>query len=342
MTSPFHLSTWREAEFAHPAWLWLLLLLPLLALLRGARGRGPAVAFSSLHLLSQLAKPGRTAWGWFAWSSLYLTLALGIIALAQPRQIHSHDNVTSNGIEIMLSIDVSLSMAIEDFKMEGEPVNRLTVAKKVTKDFIKGRPSDRIGVVAFAGRPYLASPLTLDHDWLTENLKRVQMNLVEDGTAIGSSLVAATRRLDDREAKSKVIVLLTDGSNNSGNVTPLDAARIAATEKIRIYTICIGTPGYHQIPVRSKQHGQVLGIRQEFDTESMQKIADITDGRAFMATDTTALEKIFKTIDTLEKTEIKRQTLIETEELFPWVLGAALILQSLGMILKQTLTRETP
>lgn len=340
--------TWtylRECRLAEPQWLWLLALLPLLAVLRGRRGAGPAVAFSSLHLLRQIAKPGRSTFGWLSIALPYLTLALAAVALARPQHVRTTESLSSSGVEIFVAIDVSLSMAIEDFTAGGRTVNRLTVAKNVTKQFIEGRGSDRIGLVAFAGRPYVPGPLTLDHEWLLQTLRdQVVIGLVEDGTAIGSAIGAAAKRLDSRSAdvKSKIIVLLTDGSNNSGNLTPFDAARLAQTLGVKIYTIAIGTEGYHRIPLPDRQGRYLPGVRSEFDLELLQRIAEMTNGRFFRAQDTRALEEIFKTIDTMEKTEIKRSVRTDADELFPWVVALALVTGLGGALLRFTALREVP
>ena len=328
---------------AEPHWLWGLLLLPIFALWRGARGSGPAVAFSSLHLLRQIAKPGRSAFGVVSASFPYVTIALCLFALARPQRVRTQDNVTANGVEIFLCIDVSLSMSIEDFKADGNDVNRLTVAKKVCRDFIAGRPSDRIGIVAFAGRPYVPSPLTLDHEWLLTTLKeQVRIGLVEDGTAIGSALGAAAKRLDNhsKDVKSKIIVLLTDGSNNSGNITPLDAAKLAKTLGIKIYAVAAGTEGMHRIPLPDRSGRFLPSMRQEFDIDLLKQVAAMTEGQFFRAQDATSLAKIFETIDSMEKTEIRRQTLVEKDELFGYVLAAALTTGLIGVLMRQTVTRE--
>ena len=335
----------RQCRFAEPEWFWLLALLPLIALLRGARGTGPAVAFSSLHILRQIARPGRSAVGAVSTSLPFITLALGIAALARPQHVRTIETIDASGVEIFLAIDVSLSMSIEDMTLGGESVNRLTAAKKVTRDFIKGRTSDRIGLVAFAGRPYVPSPLTLDHEWLLSTLAdQVKIGLVEDGTAIGSAIGAAARRLEGRDSsvKSKIIVLLTDGSNNSGNLTPLDAARLAQTFGVRIYTIAVGTEGFHRIPLPDRSGRFLPGVRQEFDIDLMKQIASMTNGMFFRAQDTRALESIFKTIDSMEKTEIKRLTRTEVDELYVWLVAAALVTGVLGAALRLTAFREVP
>jgi Ca-activated chloride channel family protein len=219
-------------------------------------------------------------------------------------------------------------MLIEDFRIGGVSVNRLTAAKRVMRDFIKGRDNDRVGIVAFAGAPYTPCPLTLDHEWLESNIDRVQTGVMEDGTAIGSGLAAAARRLDQQKVPSKVIILLTDGANNSGKLSPQDAARLAATLGIKIYTIAIGTPGVHMIPL---PNGRIITSgRQEFDEDTLKEVARIGSGQFYMAQNTDALKDIFNTIDQLEKTEIKRRTRIESEEWCHWFAIAGLGFAAVG------------
>lgn len=334
-------SNLTSITFAAPYWLLLLLAIPVLAFLRGAPGKGPAVIFSGVPLLRDIGGPARMLPGFLTPSLVYGTFALCSIALARPQLVRTHEQVRASGIEIIVAIDVSLSMAIEDFTIGGKTVNRLAAAKKVTRQFIEGRRNDRIGLVAFAGRPYIPSPLTLDHEWLGQSLERVRIGLVEDGTAIGSAIGASTRRLDKRKSRSKIIVLITDGASNSGNLTPQDAARLAHTLGVKIYPIAVGTPGRHRIPIPGTNRF-VQGFRQEFDVETMKEIASISEGRFYMAGDTQALERIFKTIDKLEKTEIFRRTIIESEDLFHWALWPALGIALTSLVLKQTLLRRVP
>ena len=252
----------------------------------------------------------------------------------------SHDEENTEGIAICLTVDVSLSMLIEDFYIGGQPVNRLTAAKRVMRDFIRGRKSDRIGIVAFAGAPYYPCPMTLDREWLESNLERVQTGVMEDGTAIGSGLAAAARRLDKETVPSKVIILLTDGANNSGKLSPQDAAKLGATLGIKIYTIAIGTPGVHMIPL---PNGRVITSgRQEFDEATLQAVANIGGGSFYMAQDLNALQDIFDTIDKLEKKEIKKRTITETEELFFYPLAAAAALLALALFLRFTFLNAAP
>jgi Ca-activated chloride channel family protein len=329
-----------EYIFARPEWLLALLLLPLLAIWRSKHGRTPAVRFSGASLLSGLGSPARSTWGRFFFGLVLASMAAAIIGIARPQKAVSFDEEKTEGIAIMLTVDVSLSMRIQDFYISGIPVNRLTAAKRVMQDFIAGRATDRIGITAFAGAPYVPCPLTLDHDWLQTNIERVQTGVMEDGTAIGSGLAAAARRLDDQKVPSKVIILLTDGANNSGKLSPQDAAKLAVTLGIKIYTIAIGTPGVHMIPL---EDGRIITSgRQEFDEQTLREVARLGSGQFYMAQDLSALAKIFKTIDDLEKVEIKRKTYIEVSELFHWFVAIAVGLLLLALLLNQTLLRTAP
>lgn len=327
-------------QLAYPWVLALLALIPLLALLKSRSGNQGAVLFSSLHILNRLGPIARGRAGGFRLASLFLSLICLILALTRPQWINRTDLVSESGIELILAIDVSRSMQVEDFRIEGSRANRLQAAKKVTRDFIRGRTTDRIGILAFAGRPYLASPLTLSKAWLEgeQGLGRVQIGMVEDGTAIGSAIAAAAKRLDKRPSKSKVIVLLTDGVNNAGKLSPLEAAKLARTLGIRVYTIAVGTYGDYvvQTPVGPQR------LTQEFDEETLKEIARIADGEYFRAQDTSGLERIFGLIDEMEKTEIKRQTRIEASELFHWLAIAGLGFGLLTLIGDDTFWRRYP
>jgi Ca-activated chloride channel family protein len=226
----------------------------------------------------------------------------------------------------MIAFDVSLSMDIDDFEDQGQRVKRIDVAKKVVDDFIRRRPEDRMGLVAFAGRPRDASPITLDHQWLRNSLDQLRLNdqrdlgtVKEQGTAIGSALSAAAVRLEARDAKSKIIVLITDGASNSGKISPVEAAEHAKTLGIKIYTVAIGTtegrvdPSIMRFPY------------QEFDLPTLQKIASLTGAEHYWAQNLAALRKTFTTIDNLEKTEAKTTTVIDDTELFPWFVAASLL-----------------
>ena len=326
--------------FAYP-WAFLLFaLLPLLALLRSKSGNQGAVIFSSLHILMRLGPVARGRAGGFRLASLFLSLICFVSALARPQIINRTEHISESGVELILAIDVSRSMQVEDFTIANSRANRLQAAKKVTRDFIHSRTTDRIGILAFAGRPYLASPLTMSKAWLEGpmGLERVDIGMVEDGTAIGSAIAAAAKRLDRRDSKSKVIVLLTDGVNNAGKLSPLEAAKLAKTLNIRIYTIAVGTYGDYviQTPLGPQR------LRQEFDEKTLQEIAKIADGKYFRAQDTSGLERIFADIDEMEKTEVIRHTRIEAAELFHWPAFAAIIFGLLTIIGEETFWRRYP
>ncbi len=331
-----------ESSFrmVHPWALALLLLIPLLAMLRARSGNEGAVVFSSLHILERLGPTTRGRAGGFRLASLFLSLACLFVALSRPQWIDRTEEVLESGVELILAIDVSRSMLVEDFTIEERRANRLQAAKKVTRDFIRGRGSDRIGIVAFAGRPYLVSPLTHSKTWLEgpTGLGRVQIGLVEDGTAIGSAIAASSRRLDRRSAKSKVIVLLTDGVNNAGRLSPIEAAKLAKTLGIRIHTIAVGTYGDYIVPTPMGPQR----LRQEFDEETLKEIARIGEGEYFRAQDTSGLERIFGLIDQMEKTEIRRRTRIESEEWFHWFAVAGLVFGLLTMAGEETFWRRFP
>lgn len=336
------MSLLAETSFrlAQPWALLLLLLLPLLALLKARSGNEGAVTFSSLHILNRLGPVARGRAGGFRLASLFLALACLILALTRPQWVDRTEEISESGVELILAIDVSRSMQVEDFTIEGSRANRLQAAKKVTRDFINGRTTDRIGLLAFAGRPYLASPLTLSKSWLEGpmGLGRVQIGLVEDGTAIGSAIAAASKRLDKRTSKSKVIVLLTDGVNNAGRLSPIEAAKLAKTLGIRVHTIAVGTYGDYivQTPVGPQR------LRQEFDEETLKEIARIAGGEYFRAQDTSGLERIFGLIDEMEKTEIKRRIHVESEEWFHWFALAGLGFGLLTMVGDETFWRRFP
>lgn len=331
-------------SFAHP-WLLLLLLgIPVLAWLRGRRGGAPAVLFSSLAPLRQLGSQARSrAGGWLA-GLLHAACVLLIIALARPQAGRTLSHIEASGIDIVLALDVSRSMLAEDFTIGSQRANRLEAVKQVTERFIQARKNDRIGLVAFSGRPYLVSPLTLDHDWLLKNLERVKIGMVEDGTAIGSAIVSASNRLKQKEAKSKVVILLTDGDNNSGKITPETAAEAAKALGIKVYAIGAGTRGFAPMPIYDNYNRLLYyqNVRVEFNEESLKQIAQTTDARYFRATNTRSLEQIFGEIDQLEKTTEELTQFKQFRDLFPWFLGPGLGLLALQMILSQTWWRRLP
>lgn len=330
-------------SFAQPKFLWLLLLIPVISWLKGKFGGTPGVLFSTTKTIAKIGGRRRSRAGDFLTGLLYLALACLILALARPQLGKTITRTQASGVDIMLVIDVSRSMLAEDFTIGGQRANRLEAIKRVTEQFIEERPNDRIGIVAFAGRPYLVSPLTLDHDWLISNLDRTKIGLVEDGTAIGSALAAASSRLKDKEAKSKLVVLLTDGDNNMGRVTPLTAAEAAKALGIKVYTIGSGSRGNAPYPFVDPFGRTVYRqIPVEFNEESLKEIAAMTGGSYFRATDTQSLQQIFSEIDELEKSQVEIQKVAQYRDLFPWFVFAGTVLLAAETLLGQTLWRRLP
>src|SRR5438477_54089 len=235
--------------FAHPYFLPLLLLLPLLAWLKGKVGFQPAFLYSSVQLVRGIMGITRSRAGSILLKLRWLALALFILALARPQFGEGETKVTASGVDIVVAIDLSGSMSSEDFELKGERVNRLAIAKDVLQQFVAKRPNDRIGLIAFARDAYIAAPLTLDHDFLQQNLERLEIATRDkDGTAIGSALTAALNRLREIKSKSKIVILMTDGQNNAGKVPPLTAAEAAQTLGVKVYTIGVGRRGMAPMP----------------------------------------------------------------------------------------------
>ena len=330
--------------FAQPWWLLALLVIPVVAWMQGGRGPSPAIRFSFVAPLRGFSRPRRAGVGGFR--SFIICAALGcfVLALARPRLGKTQDTIESSGVDILLELDVSGSMLAEDFKLGNDRANRLEVVKDVTKRFIEGRPNDRIGIIAFAGRPYLVSPLTLDHDWLLKNLERLRVGLVEDGTSIGSALASAANRLKDKQAKSKIIVLLTDGDENITTIPPATAAEAAKTLGIKIYTIAAGTNGTAPYPAGRDFFGNKVyrDIPVSVDEGQLRKVAEIGGGKFFVAMDTNSLNKIFTEIDKLEKTEVKLKRKTDWRDLFQWFIASGAVLAALHAMLSQTLWRTVP
>lgn len=329
--------------FANPWVLSLLLLIPVLAVLKGRFGGTPSIIFSSTQTLEAVGVRRRSRAGDLLTALSLLALVSLIIGLARPQLGSTITRTEASGIDVMLVIDVSRSMLAEDFTIGGQRTNRLEAVKQVTERFIDERPNDRIGIVAFAGRPYLVSPMTLDHNWLVQNLDRIQIGLVEDGTAIGSAIASAANRLKDKDAKTKFMVLLTDGDNNMGKVTPITAAEAAKALDVRVYTIGAGTRGTAPFPLTDPFGRTVYqNVPVEFDENTLQQIASITGGEYFRATDTRSLEQIFNEIDQLEKSKIEIERIAQYTDLFPWFLMAGLSLLIVEVFASQTIWRRLP
>jgi len=330
-------------SFAHPYLLLLLLALPLAAWLKGRRGKSPAFLYSSVRMLAGLTGVRRSRAGQLLAALRWAGLAVLIIALAQPQQTNSETTIKASGVDIVVALDLSGSMRAEDFELKGERVNRLTMAKAVLEEFIKNRPNDRIGLVAFATEAYTASPLTLDHDFLDENLDRLQLGTIEEqSTAIGSALSTAINRLRDLKSKSKIVVLMTDGQNNAGTIDPLVAADAAAALGVKVYTIGVGTRGEAPVPVYFM--GQKVYRRQpvDIDEDTLKAIAQKTGGRYYRADNAEKFRSIYREIDQLEKTEAEVQKFTQYDELFPWFLSAGLGLVLLELLLQHTVWRRLP
>ena len=330
-------------RFLQPEWLWVLAALPLIMLWRGRRGPVAAVEYSDVSLARDIARRTRSRIGWIVGLLPIIAAALMIVGLARPQRTHSRTEVTVNGIDIVLGLDVSGSMQALDFSVGNSPINRIAVVKSVVAQFIEERPNDRIGLIAFAAYPYIVSPLTLDHDWLLQNLERVDVGVGDDGTAIGSAIAAAVNHLRTTAAKSKVVILLTDGVNNSGKISPLAAAEAARALGVKVYTIGVGVRGKAPIPVRDEA-GRIHMVMDSVDVDekTLQAVASQTGGLFYRATDTDSLRKIYEQINRYETSAQSVQRFEHVEELYRWALYPALSLLALGFLLQQTRFRRLP
>jgi Ca-activated chloride channel family protein len=330
-------------RFLQPEWFWLLTLLPVVMLWRGRRGPVAAIEYSDVGLAREVARSSRSRVGRWVWLLPLLAGVLMIIGLARPQRGHSRTEVTANGIDIVLALDVSGSMQALDFEIDNQRLNRIEVVKSVVSKFIEERPDDRIGLMAFAGAPYLVSPLTLDHDWLQQNLERVNIGGVDDGTAIGSAIAASVNRLRTTPAKSKVVILLTDGMNNTGKISPLAAAEAAKALGVKIYTIGVGVRGKAPIPVKDEMGNlHMIMAKVDVDEKTLQAVADTTGGKFYRATDTDSLQRIYEQINALERTPQTVQKFERYEELYPWALIPSLAILGVGTLLQQTRLRRLP
>ena len=323
--------------FEYPNLLWLLLLLvPLIALYvyREIRGLRPYMLVSSIT-------PWRYKAGWFNRILMHVPFALRMIALAaiivaiaRPRSSSAFERIDTEGIDIMLALDVSTSMLARDFTPD-----RINAAKEIAIKFISERPSDRIGIAVFAGESYTQSPLTTDRATLINLMKEVDCGIIEDGTAIGNGLATAVARLKDSDAKSKVVILLTDGVNNTGEISPQMAAEIAKTYGIRVYTIGVGAMGTAPYPVQTPFGIELQQVEVEIDEPLLQDIAAQTDGKYFRATDNTKLLEIYSEINKLEKNKTLVDSFPVYKELYPKYALWALICLLLELVIRFLLRR---
>ena len=327
-------------RFADPWVLGLLALVPLAAWLshRLASRRSGTLRFSATDAV-RAARHGRSAW--LPRLPLFLralVLAGVIVALARPQTGITSESVLTEGIDIVLVMDVSSSMLAEDL----EP-NRLEAAKAVAASFVEGRRHDRIGMVAFAGQAFTQVPLTLDYGVVQGLMGTLEVGIIEDGTAVGMGLATAVKRLEASDAESRVVILLTDGRSNRGEVGPVTAAQMAQALGVRVYTIGVGTRGNARVPVPNPLGGtRYATVRADVDEATLQEVAGLTGGRYFRATDNESLAAIYEEIDALETTEIQVENFTQYGEHFPTVLAAALLLLVLEVGLSQTVLRRLP
>lgn len=343
-----------EFEFQYPWLLALLGLLPVYALLRGKVGRLSALKFSSADIARAAGAKARSAAGRFLFFLRLVAVALGIVALAGPRLANYHIETETPGIDIMLVLDLSWSMMAVDMGRPAEKLSRFAIASGVLKDFIQKRPNDRIGLIAFSGVPYLASPLTLNHDWLIENLERLHIGIIRElGTAIGDAVAVAAQRLKAvPHSKSRVMILLTDGDNNLGKIDPLPAAQLAAALGVKIYTIGVGAEQPCNLPAfdpatgkfKLDANGNLIPtlLLNPANYSVLGKMSALSGGHFYRATSQRQLQTIYNQIDHLEKSEVKLRRYATYEPLFEWPLLAALGLLALEMILANTRFRRVP
>jgi len=259
------------------------------------------------------------------------------MALARPQSSNSWQNVTTEGIDIVIALDISSSMLAMDFQP-----NRLEAAKDVATKFISGRPNDKIGLVVFSGESFTQCPLTTDHATVINLFRNIETGMIEDGTAIGNGLATAVSRLKESTAISRVVILLTDGDNNRGEIAPVTAAELAKTYGIRVYTVGVGTMGTAPYPVQTPFGVQVRDMEVKIDEPTLQKIASTTDGKYFRATDNNSLAEIYKEIDKLEKSKMEVHEFSKKEEQYLKFALAGALLLLLGLFLKTTIFRNIP
>jgi Ca-activated chloride channel homolog len=330
---------WR---FNNPSLLSLTLVIPVIIWIEYTIRDKPALFYSSIHPLK--GPPKRYFYSPRGILLLLRSLALIflILALARPQTGRSSTEIPTQGIDIVLALDTSGSMQAMDFEIENKWVNRLDVVKQVVARFIKGRKNDRIGMVVFAENAYTQCPLTLDYEVLARFLDRVQIGMAGDGTAVGSALATAVKRLRDSQAKSKVVILLTDGRNNAGAIDPEAAAKLAKSDNIKVYCIGAGTKGTAPFVVDSPFGERTIYQKVDLDEDSLKRIARITGGEYFRATDTEGMEASYKKIDAMEKTPVKVKEYQEYTEHFTLFLVLGIFLLGIEVFLGNTWLRVIP
>jgi Ca-activated chloride channel family protein len=328
-----------NVTFANPLFLWGLLLVPLLIYwyVRRHRAATTEIRYSTLRAFATVKPTLKERLRHLPFVLRAIAVLVLIVALARPQTMSQGENVTTEGIDIVLLLDISTSMLAEDFQP-----NRVEAAKEVAQKFIDARRNDRIGLVIFAGQSFTQCPMTLDYRVLKNLLRVVKPRMIEDGTAIGMAIAQGVNRLKDSKAKSKVMILLTDGVNNRGEIDPLTAAQIAQTFGIRIYTVGVGTEGVAPVPFVTDFGIRYQNMEVDIDEKTLGKIAEITEGRYFRAKDNRALRTIYEQIDKLEKTRIDVKAYRSYSELFSDWAAAGLLLLVLEVVLSGTLLRKHP
>lgn len=314
----------EDITFAYPHFFYLLTVIPLMILWQWKvkRPKATTVSISDSIAFKNKNKSFKERIIGLPFILRLAGMALVIVALARPQSTSKGQNVTSEGISIVLAMDVSSSMLAEDLKP-----NRIEAAKKVALDFIDQRPNDLIGLVIFSGESFTQCPITIDHSVLKNLMGQIKSGFLEDGTAIGEGLATAITRLKDSKAKSKVIILLTDGVNNAGSIAPLTSGEIAKTFGIRVYTVGVGRNGTAPYPIKTPFGIQYQNIEVQIDEAVLKQISDATDGKYFRATDTKSLKNIYAEIDKMEKTKIEvTEFKRHSEEYLPWLIAAGLCL----------------
>ncbi|MFC2085051.1 VWA domain-containing protein [Bacteroidota bacterium] len=328
-----------DISFKYPFFLYLLLVIPLLLLwyFKKYKISSPDITYSSLRVFNAIKPTLRERLIHLPAILRICVFAFLIIALARPQSFSTGENIYTEGIDIAMLLDISGSMLAEDFKP-----NRLDAAKGVIDDFIAGRTSDKIGLVVFASQSFTQCPLTIDYSILRNLLNEIKSGMIDDGTAIGTAIANGVNRLKDSNSKSKIIILLTDGVNNSGEIDPVTAAQIAKTFNIRVYTVGVGTIGQAPYPFNTPFGKRYQMVPVEIDEKVLLQIAEITEGSYFRATDNEKLVDIYNEIDRLEKTRVEITSYRNAKELFYGWAGIGLILLVLEIGLLRTVLRKLP
>lgn len=325
-------------EFKNPEFFILLPLLPLV-LLWLAKQKRSAFLFSATKKFKQTRDRSAARFLFYLNILRIVALIFMIVALARPQHVAAEREYQASGLDIMLALDISGSMLAEDFK----PVNRMTVAKEEAKKFVHGRKSDRIGLVVFAKKSYTQCPLTLDYSVLMKLIDDVEIGMIKDGTAIGLGVANAVNRLRESDGKSRVIILLTDGDNNAGNIDPITAAELAKSFGIKVYTIGIGTGGMVPFPIDDPIFGKrYVQAKVDIDEKTLKRIADITGGLYFPARDAKMLSEIYNRIGELEKTDFKIKEYSSYGELFHYFLIPGILILLLEITLRQLFFVKVP